>query len=147
MTVKYECPKCNKRFVEWGAKKLEFKCPVCTPKKGGEAVELVRIGTPLDPTQIRVPTLTRHERPVKRSDDDEESEVMEVEAEPFDEEPEVMAGPKTIVEDVDDVTGDDLVEDEEAEPGDAVLEDLGEDVELVDDAAVPPDGLVADLDD
>ncbi|MCH7959764.1 MAG: hypothetical protein IID08_06520 [Candidatus Hydrogenedentes bacterium] len=29
MAVKYTCPKCNKRFIDWGAKKLDFKCPDC----------------------------------------------------------------------------------------------------------------------
>lgn len=27
MAVKYYCPKCGRRFVEWGAQKLDFKCP------------------------------------------------------------------------------------------------------------------------
>lgn len=30
MAVKYFCPKCGRRFVEWGAQKLEFKCPTET---------------------------------------------------------------------------------------------------------------------
>lgn len=40
MGVKYHCPKCGKRFVDWGAKKLEFKCPDC------EDGQLVRFGGP-----------------------------------------------------------------------------------------------------
>lgn len=32
MAVKYQCPKCEKRYVEWGAEKLEFKCPECEEK-------------------------------------------------------------------------------------------------------------------
>lgn len=27
MPVKYECPKCGRRFTEWGAEKVGFKCP------------------------------------------------------------------------------------------------------------------------
>lgn len=27
MAVKYYCPKCGRRFVDWGAEKLEYKCP------------------------------------------------------------------------------------------------------------------------
>ncbi len=27
MAIKYFCPKCHKRFVEWGAQKNGFKCP------------------------------------------------------------------------------------------------------------------------
>ena len=37
MAVKYHCPKCEKRYVEWGAEKLGFKCPECD----GEALLLV----------------------------------------------------------------------------------------------------------
>ncbi len=29
MAVKYRCPKCEKRFIQWGAEKLKFKCPEC----------------------------------------------------------------------------------------------------------------------
>lgn len=38
MPVKYHCPKCGRRFVDWGAEKLGFKCPDC------EDEELVRAG-------------------------------------------------------------------------------------------------------
>ncbi len=27
VAVKYICPKCGRRFVDWGAEKLNFKCP------------------------------------------------------------------------------------------------------------------------
>ena len=39
MPLKYYCPKCEKRFIDWGAEKLGFKCPTCT----GET--LFRVGT------------------------------------------------------------------------------------------------------
>lgn len=42
MAVKYHCSGCSKRYVEWGAKKLNFKCPDC----GDE--DLVRTGSPAD---------------------------------------------------------------------------------------------------
>lgn len=42
MAVKYQCPKCERRFIEWGAQKFEFKCPNCP----GE--ELVRIGSSVE---------------------------------------------------------------------------------------------------
>jgi len=29
MTVKYRCPKCERKFIDWGAEKLGFKCPDC----------------------------------------------------------------------------------------------------------------------
>jgi len=38
MPVKYQCPSCDKRFVDWGAAKFGFKCPDC------EDTELVRLG-------------------------------------------------------------------------------------------------------
>ena len=39
MPLKYYCPKCSKRYVDWGAEKLSFKCPDCD----GET--LYRVGT------------------------------------------------------------------------------------------------------
>ena len=27
VAVKYICPKCGRRFVDWGAEKLQYKCP------------------------------------------------------------------------------------------------------------------------
>lgn len=41
MAVKYQCPKCDRRFLDWGAEKLGFKCPTC-----GE--DLLRVGTAID---------------------------------------------------------------------------------------------------
>lgn len=32
MPLKYYCPKCNKRYVDWGAEKLDYKCPDCDGK-------------------------------------------------------------------------------------------------------------------
>lgn len=29
MAVKYHCPKCDKKYIDWGAEKLGFKCPDC----------------------------------------------------------------------------------------------------------------------
>lgn len=41
MAVKYQCPKCDRRYVEWGAQKFSFKCP-----HDGE--ELLRVGSAID---------------------------------------------------------------------------------------------------
>lgn len=38
MAVKYICAKCERKFIDWGAKKLNFKCPDC------EESELTAIG-------------------------------------------------------------------------------------------------------
>ena len=37
MAVKYHCPACGRRFVEWGAKKMEFICP----SEGCDQVKLI----------------------------------------------------------------------------------------------------------
>ncbi|HIJ65855.1 MAG TPA: hypothetical protein HPP77_07875 [Candidatus Hydrogenedentes bacterium] len=54
MPVKFHCRKCGKRFVDWGAEKLGFKCPDC------EDEELLRIGAPEDKPAKR-PSLKRTE--------------------------------------------------------------------------------------
>lgn len=51
MTVKYHCPKCERRFVDWGAKKLEFMCPDCEK-------ELVMLGGSTGKTKSK-PSLRR----------------------------------------------------------------------------------------
>ncbi len=33
MPVKYFCPKCERRFVDWGAEKLGYLCPSCEGEK------------------------------------------------------------------------------------------------------------------
>lgn len=40
MPLKYFCPKCDKRYVDWGAEKLDFKCPDCKDQA------LQRVGAP-----------------------------------------------------------------------------------------------------
>ena len=39
MPLKYYCPQCSKRYIDWGAEKLEYKCPDC------EGETLYRVGT------------------------------------------------------------------------------------------------------
>ncbi len=56
MAVKYHCRKCGKRFIDWGAQKLGFKCPDC----GGDE-ELVRLGA-ADEKAARKPSLKRKPR-------------------------------------------------------------------------------------
>ncbi len=38
MALKYQCPKCEKRYIDWGAEKLGFMCPDC------EGEKLVQLG-------------------------------------------------------------------------------------------------------
>ncbi|MFP4499516.1 MAG: hypothetical protein ACLFTT_00820 [Candidatus Hydrogenedentota bacterium] len=61
MPVKYECPKCGRRFAEWGAEKLGFKCPHderCPASALGEDIRLTRVGTP-EKTSQPAPSLRR----------------------------------------------------------------------------------------
>lgn len=55
MAVKYQCPKCDKRFVEWGAAKMDFKCP-------NDGEDLLRVGTAID---LPPTTMSLKRRPKK----------------------------------------------------------------------------------
>jgi hypothetical protein len=64
MPVKYQCPKCRRRFAEWGAEKLGFKCPqdeLCPSGAGDESIELVRMGSSDEKTS-RKPAVRRLSR-------------------------------------------------------------------------------------
>lgn len=52
MPLKYFCPKCEKRFVDWGAEKLGFKCPDCPDET------LYRVGT-LPEGESAAPSLSK----------------------------------------------------------------------------------------
>ncbi|HOK09341.1 MAG TPA: hypothetical protein PLT82_05605 [Candidatus Hydrogenedens sp.] len=66
-TIKYYCPNCGKKFVEWGAQKFNFKCPHCRD------VQLERIGISSD--QIISTPKTR--RKPRISEDDVDIEFPE----------------------------------------------------------------------
>ena len=53
MSVKYHCPKCERRFVDWGAEKLKYKCPDC------ESEELVLVTHGESTTTSAKPSLKR----------------------------------------------------------------------------------------
>ncbi|NUM55070.1 MAG: hypothetical protein HUU46_15600 [Candidatus Hydrogenedentes bacterium] len=63
MAVKYVCPKCNRRFTQWGAEKYGFKCPddQWRPKDHPDDVELVRLG-PSEDRPARRPALKKGAR-------------------------------------------------------------------------------------
>lgn len=65
MPVKYHCPKCHRRFTEWGAERTGFKCPhdQWCPKDAAGTIELVRGGA-LDDKPAKRPTL---KRPIKKA--------------------------------------------------------------------------------
>lgn len=59
MPVKYHCPKCGRRFTDWGAEKLGYKCPPdCTDQDS----TLVRVGSQTDEPAKRPPTLKRRKK-------------------------------------------------------------------------------------
>lgn len=122
MTVKYHCRKCGKRFIDWGAEKLGFKCPDC------DGEELVRVGSPDDKAAKR-PSLKRKPRrivapPLPIDDEENLSGIDALEVVPLEEEGIFPSD-------------DDEVE-EEAEFVDEVLPvvaDGAEDAEVIDEGA------------
>lgn len=86
MPVKYVCPKCNRRFTEWGAEKYGFKCPddEWRAKDHPNDVELVRLG-PSDDRPTRRPALKKGARklavslPAGYGDETPVSEVGDIE--------------------------------------------------------------------
>jgi predicted RNA-binding Zn-ribbon protein involved in translation (DUF1610 family) len=126
MPVKFECPKCEKRFVQWGAEKLNFKCPSC------EGEQLIRVGSG-DDRPARKPTLRKRAKaekaavvPVVDAVDDEE--VIE---EPEEEEVVIGIAAKGPIKVTDDFDDDVVVDDEDAEISDE--EDVPQDVEFVEE--------------
>lgn len=85
MPIKYHCPKCGKRYVEWGAKKLGFHCPACAGS------ELVRSGggpdraaaNPALRRRVRVPVDDEEEAPLVPLDEPEDAEEFPVGGQPF----------------------------------------------------------------
>lgn len=72
MPAKYQCPKCERRFVEWGARKLNFKCPSCR----GE--ELVRLGG-VEGQILQPPRLKRRAQKIGKAALDTELTLADVE--------------------------------------------------------------------
>ncbi len=143
MAVKYFCPKCERRFVEWGAQKLDFKCPT----EECEQETLVLVGsTDLDgedkPKAKRVKKaksivpLTNPEDDIAELDGgfiDEDSDLDEEEEELEEEEEEPLATPAVVADDdADDVVIDD---EETTEEDDTFVEAL----DLDDEAAIEED--------
>ncbi len=92
MPGKYECPKCGRKFTEWGAEKLGFKCPHdkwCPPDATGE-IELVPADSLEDRSSRRAilrRSLRRHTLLPKSSEIDADEalvpDVEDLEAEPL----------------------------------------------------------------
>jgi len=145
VAVKYICPKCGRRFVDWGAEKLQFMCPTEECK----GATLVLLGSN-DEDQEERPTLKRSrkrkavvphvapeidiadmdgafiESDVDDIDDDEEEEG-EAELE------EVVIVKSVVEEDVDDdalLEDDDAIEDEGDDTFADALDIEGDDIPL-----------------
>ena len=128
MPVKYSCPKCGRRFAEWGAEKFGFKCPgdEWCPADRPEEIELVRVGMQEDAKPAKKPTL---KRPTKR--------VVAT--------PSSMNEDELLVPDIEDIEADTVVD---ADDADDVEDDDDETVEVSDDVVVDgADDTVVDLDD
>lgn len=67
--IKYVCPKCGKKFVEWGAQKLGFKCPHCKDS------ELQRMGISSD--QVILTPKPRRRSKLIENDTDKEIDYPE----------------------------------------------------------------------
>ncbi|MFM1921708.1 MAG: hypothetical protein RLZZ303_3342 [Candidatus Hydrogenedentota bacterium] len=113
MAVKYECPKCGRRYIDWGAEKLGYKCPpTCPGFNGEEVINLIRVGAGAE-FDAAVASLKR--KPKKEL---------------------VVAAP--VEEGFDDVVDDEEVDDEElVEDAEEVVEE-----EVVADAVVADDEIV-----
>ncbi len=149
MAVKYTCPKCGRRFTEWGAEKLGFKCPKddnC-PKEVYDDIELVRMGMSEDRV-IKKPSLRKGARRMPA--------ILS---------PSVMSEDEVLVPDIEDIeaateldesiAGDEEFEaeaDEEFEPvlagpeiDVAVVEPDADVVEVTDELAIEPDEVAEDI--
>jgi len=132
MPVKYHCPKCHRRFAEWGAEKVGYKCPHDTwcPKDATGEIALVRGGLVEDKPAKRPAA----KRPAKK--------VAVVEELDFDQGDEVLIPDVEEVEEVEEAAGEtDFVVPEEE---DATVKFAGaDDIVLLEDE---DDGEEVDLD-
>jgi hypothetical protein len=149
MPVKYECPRCGRRFTEWGAEKHGFKCPgdEWCPEDRPEEIELVRMGTAEDRVGKR-PSLKRHVKrpatvtaiPVQDDDEDLSSDVVdETDGDEGDEN-------EVLLEDEEGLAADDSDDDANAGDSDESLAD-DEDADEVDsDGDLSLDDIAPSLD-
>lgn len=150
MPTKYECPECGRRFTEWGAEKLGFKCPQddWASTDHPDDVELVPVGG-TEETSPKKPSLKRRTKriaPVEAKplmDEDEalasDGSDLEEEEEETDEGEEEVAvddeekdddQPDAVVENDEEADGDDDVDfDDDELDDDSVIESGDEDWE------------------
>lgn len=149
MAVKYECPKCGRRFIDWGAEKLGYKCPGCSGVGANDIIKLIRIGSGEDgdlPSAslrrrakkevIAVPVEEDFEAVV----DDEVEEDEELVEEEVEEVEAVVIGGDHVVAD------DEVVEDEDADE-DAGDEEVPVDLDFGTDKVEFDEGPTPEFDD
>jgi DNA-directed RNA polymerase subunit RPC12/RpoP len=138
VAIKYYCPKCHKRFVEWGAKKSGFKCP--NADCGHEELKLMDSAVLIE--AVEKPKLKRVKRkktpPVPLGEDfdvDEGMVVMPLEDEDFEDvESEEEEAETEEVEEVEEVIDgvdefavvEDIVGVEDVDVDDSIGEDIEE---------------------
>ena len=131
MAIKYECPRCGRRFVEWGAERFGFRCPQCQDE------ELIRLGGTREPVES-APSLRR--KPKAQQTDDLPDELPDLEDDAED-----SAG----ADGDDDADGDIATADSGANDADSLdTDDAGDDDDDDDDDVdgIDDDGAAEDLD-
>jgi hypothetical protein len=104
LAAKYHCPMCGRRFVEWGAQNLEFKCP----GEGCDQAVLVLPGTGNDNIGVKPKSKRSKKTPVPVTNP--EDRVRELDAELIDEDGDCL-----------DAENDDNVYEEDEEDEEAVI--------------------------
>ncbi|MCL4219117.1 MAG: hypothetical protein KJ052_19220 [Candidatus Hydrogenedentes bacterium] len=145
MTVKYQCPKCSRRWTEAGAERVGFRCPVdqWCHKDGSSDIELIPVNqiedkptrrTPLRRTARRVaaPAAAIEDEKLDDKDDVDDDEEVEddEEIEGETEETETADDDDALTVSADD--GDDDDDDEEKESAGEGEEELELDVSVAD---------------
>jgi hypothetical protein len=121
MAIKFECPRCGRKFTEWGAERLGFKCPHdanCPKEAADEVIELFRLGGSDDKHAARASlkrTPAKRKAAVPKHSEDDEA----------------------IAPDVEDMEEDEKVDDDDEEPDVVVdAEDEATDTDAVEEAVV-----------
>lgn len=123
VAVKFFCPKCGRRFVEWGAEKLEFKCPT----EGCEQEQLLALGSNEldleDKSKIKRPKKSKSIVPLVNPEDDvsglEDGFIDDADADLDDEEEELEEEEEEVVAPVAAVVVDTEILDDDADDDDA----------------------------
>lgn len=133
MAIKYFCPKCDRKFIEWGATKLGFKCPTCAEET------LLKVGFNPDDKVVKKPALKRRAKKVSVPDAEEEVLVPDMDdfGDDFDNASDIYLESATSLRD-DTIVVDD---DEEEATHDEIDDDSVLTVGLTDDDVDPVAGL------